>query len=242
MAEKRQGISVFLSYVLGLVWSVALMICLVAGMRISGLVLAGALLVTGAIVLVIKRIGGRIYHSRWFTLVVIFTVLGVPVVPGFRDASPRGKTSMVLSHMRGLADALESYRADYNAYPPACDNTGRVVPPNASGVSAGYLSLIPTTPRTYAPAIPLDPFNKRKEAGKTVNQPYRYATNGSTCWIITSVGADGREDIRIEDFCDPQKGDCDVSKFLSRPGIGIAVMYDVTNGTTSSGDIVRFGP
>jgi len=64
MANKREGISVFLSYVLGLAWSIVLVYCVVGELRLSVIALAGALFVTGAIVLVIKRIGGRIYGSK----------------------------------------------------------------------------------------------------------------------------------------------------------------------------------
>ncbi len=99
MADKSERISVFLSYIPGIVWSIALVVCLAGDLRISIIALAGALLLTGAILLVIKRIGGRIYYSRVFVLVVIFGVLGVPVVPGFRDASLRRKTSTALSQV-----------------------------------------------------------------------------------------------------------------------------------------------
>ena len=242
MGEKRETISLFLSYVLGIVWSIALVICLAGNLRISIIALAGALLLTGVILPTIKRIGGRIYYIRFFALVVVLVVLAVPVVPGLGHSTTLARVSRAQSEMRDLASVLESYKVDFNAYPPACDDTGRTVLPNAFGVSVGYLPLIPTAPERHAPATPLDPFSQKRVAGKTVKEPYRYATNGSTFWIVTSVGPDGREDIRMEDFRVPQKTDCDVTEFLRLSGIGIDVMYDVTNGATSTGDIVRFGP
>ncbi len=93
MADKRGGISIFLSYVLGLAWSIVLVYCVVGELRPFVIALAGALFVTGAIVLVIKRIGGRIYYSRVFALGLIFAVLGLPVIPGFRHLTEIARAS-----------------------------------------------------------------------------------------------------------------------------------------------------
>jgi hypothetical protein len=88
--------------------------------------------------------------------------------------------------------------------------------------------------------IPSDPYNKEKTS-YAVQCRYRYATNGLDCWILMSYGPDLDEDMRIQDFVDPQKGNCDVHRFLSQYGQGTAVIYDTTNGTTSSGDIIKTG-
>jgi hypothetical protein len=147
------------------------------------------------------------------------------------------------SEIRNMATSLETYRIDNEVYPPACDNYGRVVPYNKEGVSAGYLPLLLTTPVIYSETLPLDQFNKTKPGwAGTSKRLYRYATNGKGCWIMASVCYHGKEVMRIEEFCDPNKADCDPTKFFSHLGPGSAVVYDDTNGTESAGEIVKYGP
>lgn len=59
---------------------------------------------------------------------------------------------------------------------------------------------------------------------------------------MSSLGPSRREEMRIEDFCDPKKANCDPAKFFSHLGPGTAVVYDPTNGTESAGEIVTTGP
>jgi hypothetical protein len=132
---------------------------------------------------------------------------------------------------------------EHNAYPLACDNSGRVVPPDDARVSLGYVPNELTTPAAYTGVIPLDPFNEQKPGWDgTSRRRYRYATNCKTCWIMASVGPDRQEEMKIEDFCNPEKADCDPRKFFSHFGVGTAVLYDTSNGTNSKGEIVKYGP
>jgi hypothetical protein len=146
--------------------------------------------------------------------------------------------------MRNLSIALEAYRIDHNAYPPAADEYGNVIPYDEGGASSGYAPCMLTTPKAYIVARPLDPFHKWPE-GKPDRARmawYRYATNGLRCWIMMSYGPDQDEDMAIEDYVDSKKGNCDLQLFLSQYGKGDAIQYDSTNGVFSSGDIIRVGP
>lgn len=157
-------------------------------------------------------------------------------------ASPRPKTAKAQSEMRNLAVSIETYRIDHNAYPPAVDPDGKIIPFSEDGttVSSGYISWPLSTPISYAGSIPKDPFH----VGKTKSQRelYRYATNGVSCWIMMSYGPDQDEDIAIEEFPSFEGAVCDLKNFLSHFGKGTAVLYDSTNGVTSSGDIIKTGP
>jgi hypothetical protein len=115
---------------------------------------------------------------------------------------------------------------------------------NEEGVSSGYVPSMLTTPKAYTVALHTEPFNKWSKGtqGQASFARYRYSTNGIHCWILMSYGPDQDEDIEIGDFVDPSKGNCDLKLFLSQYGKGNAIEYDVTNGVTSSGDIIRVGP
>lgn len=72
--------------------------------------------------------------------------------------------------------------------------------------------------------------------------PYRYATDGKDYWIMTGYGPDRDEDMRIEEYPLKEHAAGDLTGFLIQYGKGTAIQYDTTNGTASSGDIVRVGP
>jgi hypothetical protein len=143
------------------------------------------------------------------------------------------------AEIRNLAVNLEVYYIDHKTYPPAVGIDGGIIPldRNGTAVSAGYVPWMLTTPVAYTSSLPSDPYHKTASG----NGPYRYATNGLSCWILTSRGPDEDIDIPIEEFPYPRKGNCQFRKFMS-PWGGPAIEYDGTNGTASSGDILRVGP
>jgi hypothetical protein len=154
------------------------------------------------------------------------------------------RNSRAVSEMRNLQIALEEYRIDHNAYPPAADEDGDVIPYNEDGLSSGYVTWMLTTPKAYIVSCPLDPYHRWPKG--TRDWPslarYRYSTNGIHCWILMSYGPDQDEDMAIEDYVDSNKGNCSLKLFLNQYGKGDAIQYDSTNGVTSSGDIIRVGP
>jgi len=177
--------------------------------------------------------------------VIAIAVLGLvavvilPNLIGDQEGGRRSKVARAKSEIRNLAVNLETYYIDHNTYPPAVDANGNIVPLGEDGelVSAGYVPWMLTTPIAYTSSLPGDPFVQ--SGGYPVT--YRYATNGLSCWILASDGPDLDVDIQVTDYPDPAKGNCSYRTFLTQFG-GSAIEYDGTNGTTSSGDVLRVGP
>jgi type II secretion system protein G len=164
-------------------------------------------------------------------VVAIIGILAAIAIPNFLEAQVRGKVARVQSDMRHTAMALEVYYVDNDAYPP-CGLPGAtelIMPPLAR------LKFL-TTPIAYLSNVAEDPFKEygivKKPTCKIWQLSYRYreergfiAVKGM--WPLGPV-------IRWElNSFGPDK-DCD--------GGAIVIQYDATNGTTSNGDISRWGP
>src|SRR5512133_1923096 len=83
-------------------------------------------------------------------VVAIIAILAAIALPNFLEAQTRAKISAVHSDMRTLTTALEAYRADTNAYPPALN---AFLPPNPETETWRL-----TTPVPYLTQIPRDIF------------------------------------------------------------------------------------
>jgi len=185
--------------------------------------------------------------STWVLVVCVIGIVGILVVIWALNqadlGSPpvRSRVARAKSEMRNLAVNLETYYIDQSAYPLADDENGNPVPLGASGegISAGYVPRLLTTPIAYTMELPVDPYTA---SGRWApRRTYRYATNGQACWILASLGPDQDPDIAVADYPSPATGNCAFSVFMSQFD-GPAIEYDASNGTTSSGDIVRVGP
>jgi prepilin-type N-terminal cleavage/methylation domain-containing protein len=104
--------------------------------------------------------------TRAFTLiellivVAIIAILAAIAVPNFLEAQTRSKVSRVMSDMRSIAVAMESYTVDHNRHPMGW----------SEGVGLGLWNWVPghasnfgpyrhlTTPVAYMSGIPEDPF------------------------------------------------------------------------------------
>jgi len=197
---------------------------------------------------------------RAFTLiellivVAIIAIIAAIAVPNFLAAQTRAKVSRVKTDMRSIATALESYRVDNTGYP---EYAAVVAPPGLAvedpAVSYGMnyfecFSRVPgtclTTPLAYLNAIPPDIFavkhfegpepqvwdfsykncrqNNRLFTGDRSSEPW-LGPNGEKLlhdwgeWRLSSGGPDGTRIV-------------DIKKNL---------IYDASNGTISTGDIVR---
>lgn len=184
----------------------------------------------------------RIQHL--VVLGIIIIVASLLSLYGYRVAQLdqiRPKVARAKSEIRNLAVNLETYYIDHDSYPPAVDLEGKIIPlpSDGSGVSAGYLPWLLTTPVPYTSSLPTEPFHKLPGRG---DAPYRYATNGLACWIMTSNGPDEKPDIRIDEYPIPEKGGCEWKEFVQQYGTGDAIEYDASNGLMSVGDVVRVGP
>lgn len=182
-------------------------------------------------------IGGRGLAIAAICLGFLGQIFGIAVlaaiaVPNFLEAQTRSRVSMVRSHMRSLATALETYYIDVNSYPAMSSDPRTSIFGNAQAslpvpgfrMQAGSRVMTLTTPVAYITNLPEDPFST--VAGGT----YAYYTPGPRGFILISPGPDGDWDLdpAIYDPTIAQPSD-DLLHFT----------WDPTNGTVSDGDIWR---
>ena len=195
--------------------------------------------------------------SQAFTLiellivVAIIAILAAIAVPNFLEAQVRSKVSRAKADMRTLATGLEAYKVDNNHYPNDYWSTQR-----------GLVLAPLTTPVAFLTSIPPDAFplaGRPARYGDPVwNRNYRYhaeqwkdymlagfsvTRDMGPVWSLVSYGPDlidnlGEELLFGERWLDGWRRSSSLY-----PGQWIyGCLYDPSNGTVSSGDIVRIGP
>lgn len=176
-------------------------------------------------------------NHRAFTLVELLVAVAIVAIlaaiglVNFLEAQTRSKIARVDADTRTLRGALAAYRVDNGAYPHA-----------AVGDMQLFEPLVPlTTPVAYVSSIPRDPFglapfdfspglfmlgyNYKDRATTSINMP---AETFGEMWAALEY----RGSEYILHSCGPNKV-WDVTPYVE---------YDPTNGTTSTGDIMRLGP
>ncbi|MFH1743705.1 MAG: prepilin-type N-terminal cleavage/methylation domain-containing protein [bacterium] len=187
-------------------------------------------------------------------VVAIIGILAAIAVPNFMNAQVRAKVARVENDFRTLATALESYFLDNNGYPPYPDWGSHTSPLyfNSLSTPAAYLTNSEAVDDPFQvkvdqdgetgsrygyfdPTVPDGPRQKFFRPGamkvwKGIEMPGNYK------WWVISRGPD-----RVMDgdsgTLTPESG-----VFVFVPGANIFLVYDPTNGITSSGDLHRFGP
>lgn len=194
-------------------------------------------------------------------VVAIIAILAAIAIPNFLQAQTRAKISRTVSDMRAIATGLESYYVDHNAYPETRAGYAELITP-----SSVYGLFRLTTPTAYITSIPESPFIEKFGRGTGEPAPvvpdrnfflfvsttdYRGGANpglndvrrqelrtdalaymgenaplSSILWELKSVGPNNLDDMHL----------------YYQGQIDQAAPYDPTNGTTSAGDIVWFGP
>ena len=164
-------------------------------------------------------------------VVAIIAILASIAVPNFLEAQVRSRVARAESDLRTISLGLESYQIDNVAYPPT---------PLASLGSRSWRLRRLTTPIAYLNSLPDEVFSDASD-----REPYPYWSPGLTDamkyslmfyhlpdeksrrgqWALFSRGPDMAYEAAIEEG-----------------GSGLLMHYDPTNGTVSSGDIMRFGP
>jgi general secretion pathway protein G len=193
-------------------------------------------------------------------VVAIIAILAAIAVPNFLEAQTRAKISRVRADMRSVDTAMQAYIVDYNDEP-------KVLNPNAlpSGAYSdwwGFVSDLLTTPVSFITSLPTHPFSDETVVGAWVlldpahnsqeNQAYTVIRDTSTAagWpagvIVTNLPAQFgtvtvdpifAEAVESAGYvlysCGPDNLDAAV--------YGAPTTYDPTNGTTSFGDLYRYG-
>ncbi len=194
--------------------------------------------------------------KRGFTLiellivVAIIAILALIAVPNFLEAQVRSKVSRAKSDLRTLSVALEAYMVDWNKYPgdgaQYCWNY-----PNYPYDAYWYVPDTVTTPVAYVTnAVLVDPFRDKEHTVSIKWRRYRYwyidmtwGTVGTRTspssyygflkdwygsWKINSAGPDRTYGPYYPTDSHPG------NKYPQLP-----LPYDPSNGTASTGDIMR---
>jgi len=195
-------------------------------------------------------------------VVAIIAILAAIAVPNFLEAQVRAKVSRAKNDMRTQATGLETYYVDHNTYTRDSDSDldimdGGALPENVRANGAIQL----TTPIAYMSGLLSDPFSQGLSTSSSggVAIGYRigsgswsydpaaiptadtqdshsvFVTTGGkrATYVTLSVGPDQARE-RIGYKCFPFKSTASSEQ-------AFYMDYDPTNGTTSRGDLYRFG-
>ncbi len=174
--------------------------------------------------------------AQGFTLIellIVIAIVGILASIGlqnFLEAQVRAKVSRAQNDLKTLATGLESYCTDFNSYPPT---------PLDSLESRSWRLKFLTTPVSYITSFPYEVFTKAKK------EPYAYWSPGLNdamkyspmyFYLVEEKNRRGRWALFS------RGPDVDYEAAIEEGGGGLIMYYDPTNGTTSNGDIMRFGP
>ena len=183
-----------------------------------------------------------------FTLIELLTVVAILVtlaaiaVPSYLRAQDRSKVSAVKADMRSIATGLESYRVDYNRYP---EPEAPVTLPEGHPTYT-YIAL--TTPIVYLSTFMEDPFVNGQY---TSTNPDRFIQFSALTFDATGRYFEMNADQSIPELNTRETnsrvwalhsaGPDKERTFSLNAGnlLRFAPIYDPTNGTVSSGEIVR---
>jgi len=196
-------------------------------------------------------------RKKGFTLiellivVAIIAILAAIAIPNFLEAQVRSKVSRTRADMRTLAGALETYMVDWNKYPG--DGAQFCWTQNYPYNAYWYVPDTITTPMAYiSSAMLVDPFRATELVTSPTYRRYRYwyvdMTWGSAgirpspsiyynflkqwygSWKLNSAGPDRTYGPSYTAAIDP---------IIYNQYPELPIPYDPTNGTRSSGDIIR---
>jgi general secretion pathway protein G len=191
----------------------------------------------------------RSYGFTLIELLIVVAIIGILAaiaVPNFINAQTRAKIARNHSDMQALGTALAQYQLDNNHYPPVTNCAG---PADRHGERWALRVL--TSPMSYIASLPSDPFNPGdKESGNvsgrhdyglywymdrlsrgtfgscTPASASRFFKNDAQKWSLKGPGPNKIEDINT-----------------MVTGLGqVILVYDLSNGLISAGDVYRWGP
>ena len=214
----------------------------------------------------------RVAGFTLIELLIVVGIIGILAsiaAPNYQEAVIRSKVAKFQGDVKACETAIESYYADHSVYAfsegypvkSTCGNqTGNPQGNEPSQPGTGYLPRCLTTPLAYLGKLPNDPFRNLEDSGSCyperrtylysadsqnafrwrmyfVSITYAYAIGQTSVtntrptnatWMVASTGPDGHRDIG------PSSGG-----FQHSPN---PTPYDPTNGISSMGDLMYFGP
>jgi len=183
-------------------------------------------------------------------VVAIIAILAAIAVPNFLEAQTRSKVSRAKADIRTLATCVESYCVDQNEYPyPSNEANVLEVPPVAEPLETRMSPLL-TTPVSYITSLLNEPFPAQ---GDPESPQFHYSTRkyfedfdlagggtGSSTGLDQYVTAIFGSPMTTLKYFILSHGPDHVH---DNPDDGrVACLYDPTNGTTSAGDVIYWGP
>ena len=179
-------------------------------------------------------------------VVAIISILAAIAIPNFLEAQVRAKVARVRSDMRTISIGLESYRIDFNSYPPDRNWSTLMGMPVPASFAIGDLAFL-SSPVAYLSSANLDdPFNKGFEMAAPEPSTYKYhlyQSMDNSSWGDL-VGRNFRS-IPLPGCVIQSHGPDHVYRggewvILAREDPSLMrVIYDSSNGTVSAGDLVR---
>ena len=162
-------------------------------------------------------------------VVALIAILAILAIINLQAAQAKSKVARVRADMTVIARALEAYRVDHRAYPPAAMGDELIEHP-----------LVPLTgPVKYLAAVPEDPFGYAQFAFNPGlgMKGYNYKDKASTSKGMPgeTYGRVWKQEPNYEFFlhsCGPNRT-WDILPYVE---------YDPSNGIVSYGDITVFGP
>lgn len=200
-------------------------------------------------------------------VVAIIAILAAIAVPNFLEAQTRAKVARVQSDMRSVSVALESYAVDTNKIMTMIAPNPRVSTINGgsvfgiSGSGTGYVSsrlIRLTTPIAYLSSVPRDGFINQNVGvalappqGLTPAPEYDGYDYVSGTTFVTGGNPFGDTTNRAAGISSgagwhlvsagPDRINCFGGGNVGSTGSVCGWDYDATNGSISTGDIVRIG-
>ncbi|MBI5154133.1 prepilin-type N-terminal cleavage/methylation domain-containing protein [Candidatus Poribacteria bacterium] len=172
-------------------------------------------------------------------VVAVIAILAAIAVPNLLEAQTRSKVSRTEADCRSLAVALEAYRVDQNNYPPENYTSPELVPDDNAVMSLpNHVKLRPlTTPVAYIASLPRDPFAGDSDPLNSSGNPtYHYASRNDPLYPFPAFFDGANAENRLCDWVLQGNGPDKDPRPWQFP------RYDPTNGTVSTGNVLRFGP